>query len=476
MIENNQVKHSKKECPEELSNETLKRILDNSYDEIYVTDKNGIAIYVNEACERHYGMKPSEVIGKPALQLSNDGYWSPSIISVILQEKKRVTVEMETNIGRKLVVTATPVFDKNGELELVVQNSRDITQIEEIKKNLEETKHLVLKYKQEAEKLRERVLKAHDVVSHSKPMRNLLELAQKVAPVDSSILILGESGTGKGVMAKHIHKMSKRKDGPFIVINCAAIPDDLLETELFGYAPGTFTGADKNGKIGLIELANGGTLFLDEIGEIPIKLQAKLLHVLQEFKFSPVGGRESKKVDCRIIAATNQNLDKAVKEGNFREDLYHRLKVIEMEIPSLRERPEDILPLIYFFLNRFDKKYSSTHQFSQEALDMLIQYPWPGNIRELEHLIERLVITVQENIINPQDLPDAFHKNLDDQFDIPFTTLAPLDLALEHVEKKLISKAYKQLGSSYKVAKKLNISQSKASRLIRKYCSEEEQI
>jgi len=277
-------------------------------------------------------------------------------------------------------------------------------------------------------------------------------------------------------MAKHIHKMSKRKDGPFIVINCAAIPDDLLETELFGYAPGTFTGADKNGKIGLIELANGGTLFLDEIGEIPIKLQAKLLHVLQEFKFSPVGGRESKKVDCRIIAATNQNLDKAVKEGNFREDLYYRLKVIEMEIPSLRERPEDILPLIYFFLNRFDKKYSSTHQFSQEALDMLIQYPWPGNIRELEHLIERLVITVQENIINPQDLPDAFHKNLDDQFDIPFTTLAPLDLALEHVEKKLISKAYKQLGSSYKVAKKLNISQSKASRLIRKYCSEEEQI
>lgn len=454
----------------ELDRETLKRILDNSYDEIYVTDKNGLVIYVNDACERHYGLKPADVIGKQATQFSDEGYWFPSLIPVILRDQKRVTLEQVTNIGRKLVVTATPVFNEKGDLELIVQNCRDITQIENVKKNLEETQQLVLKYKQEVQELRKKELNMEDVVCHSKQMRDILELVRKVASFDSNIVVLGESGTGKGVMAKQIHKLSKRKDNPFITINCSAIPDELFESELFGYGPGAFTGADKNGKIGLIELADGGTLFLDEIAEMPLRLQSKILHVIQEHQYTAIGGRQVKKMNCRIITATNRNLEKMIKDGDFREDLYYRLKVIEMEIPPLRERPEDIVPLIYLFLNKFDKLYKTVHQFSQESLDILIQYPWPGNVRELEHLLERLVITVEDDIITPRHLPTVFQKNTN-QFDIAFSSIIPLDLAIELTEKNLISKAYKQLGSSYKVAKMLNISQSKASRLIRKYFS-----
>ena len=204
----------------ELDRETLKRILDNSYDEIYVTDKNGLVIYVNDACERHYGLKPTDVIGKLATQFSDEGYWFPSLIPVILRDQKRVTLEQVTNIGRKLVVTATPVFNEKGDLELIVQNCRDITQIENVKKNLEETQQLVLKYRQEVQELRKKQLKIEDIVCHSKQMRDILELVRKVVSVDSNIVILGESGTGKGVMAKQIHKLSKRKDNPFITINC----------------------------------------------------------------------------------------------------------------------------------------------------------------------------------------------------------------------------------------------------------------
>jgi len=454
----------------ELDRETLKRILDNSYDEIYVTDKNGLVIYVNDACERHYGLKPTDVIGKLATQFSDEGYWFPSLIPVILRDQKRVTLEQVTNIGRKLVVTATPVFNEKGDLELIVQNCRDITQIENVKKNLEETQQLVLKYRQEVQELRKKQLKIEDIVCHSKQMRDILELVRKVVSVDSNIVILGESGTGKGVMAKQIHKLSKRKDNPFITINCSAIPDELFESELFGYGPGAFTGADKNGKIGLIELAHGGTLFLDEIAEMPLRLQSKILHVIQEHQYTAIGGRQVKKMDCRVITATNRNLERMVKDGDFREDLYYRLKVIELEIPPLRERPEDIIPLIYLYLNKFDKLYKTVHQFSQESLDILIQYPWPGNVRELEHLLERLVITVEDDIITPGHLPTVFQKNTN-QFDIAFSSIIPLDLAIELTEKNLICKAYKQLGSSYKVAKMLNISQSKASRLIRKYFS-----
>lgn len=457
--------------------ETLKKILDNSYDEIFVTDKNGITIYVNEACKRNYGVQPEKLLGQKAGQMAFEGFCFPPITPIILREKQRVTLEQETITGRKIVTTAEPVFDLNGELELIIMNVRDTHQIDEVKHNLERTKELVEKYKQEVEELRRREFLNADLVARDKTMLELLELVRRIAPVDSNVLILGESGTGKGVLAKHLHKLSSRKDGPFININCAAIPDQLLESELFGYAPGAFTGADKKGKMGLIELAAGGTLFLDEIAEIPLSLQAKILHVIQEFKFSPVGGRESKKVNCRIIAATNSNLYEAVKEGKFRGDLYFRLKVIELEIPPLRERSDDILPLIYFFLNKYDNKYKTSHQFAQDCLDVLLQYNWPGNIRELEHMVERLVVTTPESLIRITDLPKSLRQQLGEvvcHVQGGFTLKnSSLDMALEEVKKALIIDAYECYKSTYKVAKALKISQSKAWRLIGKYIPEE---
>jgi transcriptional regulator with PAS, ATPase and Fis domain len=398
-----------------------------------------------------------------------EGYCFPPITPIILQEKKRVTLEQETITGRKIVTTAEPVFDENGDLELIIMNVRDIYQIDEVKHDLTHTLELVEKYKQEVEELRRKEFQNNDLVARDKTMLEQLELIQRIVTVESNVLILGESGTGKGVVAKHIHELSSRKDGPFITINCAAIPDQLLESELFGYAPGTFTGANKKGKLGLIELATGGTLFLDEIAEIPLNLQAKILHVLQEFRFSPVGGRGAKKVDCRIIAATNSDLNEAVKTGKFRADLYYRLNVIELEIPPLRNRPDDILPLIYFFINKYDTKYKTSHQFSQDSLDVLLQYQWPGNIRELEHLMERMVVTTSEGIIEITDLPKSFRNNLhevDTKFNVSSSSLTG---ALEEVEKKLVIDAFRQYKTTYKVAEVLQISQSKAWRLINKY-------
>lgn len=444
----------------------FKNILNHSYDEIFVINSKGEVVYVNEASVGNYGLNPEEIVGKTIYDLQKEGYYYPLIAPVVLQGKKRATFEQETIVGKKLIVTATPVLNDQGDVEFVVMNSRDITEITNLKCNLEETKKEVEKYKQEVEELRKKVNRFDRFIVRSKSMRECVELAQRVAQADTTIMVLGETGTGKSALAKYVHEISHRKNGPFQTINCAAIPEQLLESELFGYHAGAFTGANAKGKVGLLELANEGTLFLDEIAEIPLKLQSKILEVIQESKFIPVGGTKHKKVDIRIIAATNRNLEQMVKEGTFREDLYYRLNVIELVIAPLRDRTEDIVPLAQYFLNKFDKRYHVSHTFSQDTLDILTCHPWLGNVREIEHVIERLVLTVQETKILPKHLPKKFQQaDIDSMVSLP--SIAPLDL----IEKELIIKAYKQLGSSYKVAKVLNISQSKANRRIRQYLS-----
>lgn len=447
----------------------FKNILNHSYDEIFVINNQGEVVYVNEASVRNYGLNPEEIVGKTIYDLQKNGYYYPLIAPVVLQGKRTATFEQETIVGKKLVVTATPVLDDQGEVEFVIMNSRDITELENLKCNLEETKKEVAKYKQEVEELRKKFNRFDNFIVRSKSMRECIELAQRVANADTTIMILGETGTGKSALAQYVHEISHRKKGPFQTINCAAIPEQLLESELFGYHSGAFTGANTKGKVGLLELANGGTLFLDEIAEIPLKLQAKILEVIQESKFIPVGGTKHKTVNIRIIAATNRNLEQMVKEGTFREDLYYRLNVIELAIAPLRERTEDIVPLVQYFLNKFDKRYNTSHVFSQDTLDILICHPWLGNVREIQHVIERLALTVQELKILPKHLPKNFQQtDIHNMVSLP--NIAPLDL----IEKELIIKAYKQLGSSYKVAKVLNISQSKANRRIRQYLSDQD--
>lgn len=460
-----------------MDKESLKKILDSSFDEIFVVDGNGVVVYVNNAVERHYGLKVSDFIGKSSYELAAKGFWSPSVTPRILREKKRVSLIQETLIGVKLMVTATPVLDEKGDVSLIIMNSRDVTELEKLRKDLDELTNLARKYKTEAEVFRKRELDVSDFIVCSSEMKNVFAVAKRVAAVDSNVLLLGESGTGKSFLAKYVHKMSKRSKGPFITLNCASIPEQLFESELFGYSPGAFTGANKAGKPGLIELADTGTLFLDEIAEIPVRLQAKLLEVIEERKFIKVGGKESKTIDIRILAATNRDLKTLVEKGMFREDLYYRLNVIEITIPPLRERTDDILPLVSFYVNKYNKKYGRRVRFSKESLDILLSYPWPGNVRELSHVIERLVVIVPDEIIQPHHLshlvqPDASDVNIKDSSDTSDTKIMPLEDALKDVEKNIIVTAHNRLKSSYKVAEALEISQSKAYRLIRKHCGD----
>jgi PAS domain S-box-containing protein len=454
----------------------MQQILDMSFDEIFVVDKNGCILFVNEAAKKHYGIKATDLVGKTVYHFDKQGLWEPTVFPIVLKEKKRITMLQNTSFGKTLLVTANPVFDRNHEIVMVVENARDITEMELLRQHLNEEKSKSKKYQSHLKEFQKRELDLSGFVIGSKKMEDLVVISQRVAATDSTVLILGETGVGKTLLAKLIHKLSQRADGPFITLNCAAIPDQLFESELFGYSPGAFTGASKTGKMGLIELADGGTLFLDEIAEISPQMQAKLLQVIEDRQFFNIGGKAPKKVDIRILTATNRDLRAYVKNGSFRKDLYYRLNVIELLIPPLRERPEEIILLAEHFLKIYNKKYGTNKYLSLAAQDMMQAYSWQGNVRELAHIIERLVITAPNDMIMPENLPhlaNNIKKNEkegeEDKETISVTKLMPLDHALEQVEKHLVTTAYSRFRSSYKVAEILDISQSKAYRLMRKF-------
>jgi PAS domain S-box-containing protein len=450
-----------------IDREMLLKILHNSFDEIFVTDAEGVILYVNPMCEQHYGVEAKDIVGKNASHLVEQGYCFPPMMPKFFKEMKQTTTEQETNIGKKLLTTATPVFNQNGDLELVVQNSRDITHLNALRNDLVKAHSMLQGYRQEALSYRKKQMLSMGLVAHSEKFKNILEMAHQVAGLDSTITLLGKSGTGKSLLAKYIHTCSRYADGPFVTINCAAIPGSLLESELFGYAEGAFSGARKDGKTGRIAMAEGGTLFLDEISEMNPELQAKLLEVVEDHQFIPLGAESYRKINMRILAATNQDLKKAIKEGRFREDLYYRLTVINLEIPPLNERIQDILPLVYFFLDRFDGVCKTKHQIHPKAINLLQDYSWPGNVRELEHTMEFLTSTVRDHIITEHHLPENFHQLGD--FADHSARYGPLDSAVESLTRKFVVNSYKDSGSSYKVARKLNISQTRAYRLIKKF-------
>jgi len=441
--------------PFDITVETLKKILDYSSDEIFVLDSEQRVIYVNSVCEKHYGLKPEEVVGKYNSELYEKGYWKPSIVPIVFKEKKTVTIKMTTYLGAELLTTAVPILNDQNEIEFVVTTSQELQNYKCIKTETEEPF----------------VSDPIDAtpITNCEKMKNILKMCEKIAKVDSTVLIQGESGTGKGVLAHYIHHISRRRNHTFLKINCAALPEDLLESELFGYTEGAFTGASKHGKKGLLEITDQGTLFLDEIGEMPLSLQAKLLQVIQEKQFLPIGGHEMKKVDVRIIAATNRDLVEMVQKNEFREDLFYRLNIIDIQLPPLRERKEDIIPLTYNFLYKFNKKYEMNKIISQECLDLFYWYSWPGNIRQLENVMERLVVT-SDSIIQQTDLPDLILNNIKPQ--THYSLPSNLDDAIEYVKEKLVKQSYQKYKSSRKVAKDLNISQTRAVKLIQQYCGD----
>jgi transcriptional regulator with PAS, ATPase and Fis domain len=287
----------------------------------------------------------------------------------------------------------------------------------------------------------------------SRKMQEIYDLVQRIAPYPTSILLTGPSGSGKEVIANLIHQFSDRKDRPFIKVDCGAIPEPLLESELFGYEKGAFTGANREGKMGLLEMANGGTILLDEIGELPFSLQVKLLRVLQEKQIRRIGGNRLQKLDIRILSATNQDLKKRMQEGKFREDLYYRLQVIEIAVPPLAERREDIEVLIDHFFHLFCRKFRIEKQLSSDTIEVLKNYDWPGNVRELKNLMENLIVSVPFTVIEPSHLPPHLHRPCQD----PGQSLK--ERVLEY-EKRLVREAIEKHGSIRMAAQELGIDHS----------------
>ncbi|WP_028401768.1 sigma-54 interaction domain-containing protein [Ectobacillus panaciterrae] len=449
----------------ELINAELNDIFESSFDEIFVTDQHGKVVRVNATCERNYNVTANSLIGMHVKELEQKGIFYPSSTLQVIKHLKPIELFQKTGSGRYLHVRARPVFNEEGQLKNVISYSRDLTEIMQLRKKVEDMEEQLETYKKELYE----PFEIDGFICKSEHMKRVLSTVQKVAKVNSTVLILGETGVGKSRLVKTIHQLSSRKAHVLNEINCAALPDQLIESELFGYEEGTFTGALRGGKKGLIELSHQGTLFLDEVGELSLSAQGKLLHVLQEKKIRPVGGKVPISVDIRIIAATNKNLEEMVEKGEFRRDLFYRLNVIPIHIPPLRERKEDILPIVYHFLDHFNHLYARTVHFSPQVLQAFLENEWKGNIREIENAVERLVVTADE-VVTLKDLPFSYKRNVINHEE------QTLQAILEEVEKKVVLEVFAAYQSTYKAAKALGISQSTAARKIRRYLASDAEI
>ncbi|MEW5783915.1 MAG: sigma 54-interacting transcriptional regulator [Bacillota bacterium] len=460
-----------------IKNEELERELDAiinfSSDEILVADGAGLILRANAAFEDNFGVKVADVLGKKVSELEKQKIFFPSVTRLVLQKKSAQTVIQSQRSGRKFLATGTPAFNSDGSVFRVIVNTRDITRLNKLKQQLEEAQQLKNRYYQELVELRQGCATVGEIVASSAPMLELMRTAQKVAPAGSTVFLTGESGVGKGLVARFIHEQSPRREKPFITVNCGAIPENLLESELFGYAGGAFSGARGEGKIGKMELADEGTLFLDEITELPLNLQVKLLHVIQEGIISRLGDTKEKQLNLRIIAASNRKVEQLVAAGGFREDLYFRLNVIPLEVPPLRERPDDIEPLTNRFLEQFNRQYHQQKQLDRSVFTVLKTYPWPGNVRELENLVERLLIVADTDTVTIKHLPRHISgaaaspaPGQSAAFSLP---LQPLKQAKECVEKELLRQAISRCRTTYEIAALLEIDQSTVVRKLQKY-------
>ena len=435
-------------------------VIDSSYDGLFITDSKGKTVFVNEAYERMSGLSKSELIGEYVQNLTQEGKLSTSLTDEVVQTKEVVTRNQTLPNGMEVLITGTPCFDAKGGVRHVITNVRDISELVSLSSKISENE-------QRLQLLQSRLFKESsddNIVCASIAFSNVLNMATKLAKMDSSVLLLGETGTGKEIISQHIHKSSPRAKKPYIKINCGSIPENLLESELFGYVPGAFTGASSKGKPGMFEMADTGTLFLDEIGELPLNLQSSLLRVLQDGEVTRVGGIKSKKVDVRIIAATNRKLEEMIAEGTFRADLYYRLNVVSINIPPLRERIDDIQPLAEKALDELREKYGIKKVLSPNFIEYLKKQPWPGNIRELRNYIERQFVLTEGSIINSpapsfsdelRAQPDVKVNYVSDEAELP--TYAQ---AKDKMERELFSRAMAMGGSTYKAAELLDMSQS----------------
>jgi len=447
----------------------LDAIINSSFDGLWICDNEGRVSQINKASERINGITAEQVVGERMDTLIRQGLIDRSVTLEVLKTRTGVTMIQNLKNGKQILVTGNPVFEDSGEISLVVVNERDITSLIRLRNELEESRALASKFRSELSLREKQSSLLRDVIANSDVMQKVLNRSLKVAEVDSTVLLQGETGVGKGFFAKLIHQASHRNNGPFIRVDCGAIPDGLIESELFGYEKGAFTGAGDRGKPGLLELAAGGTLFLDEIGDLPFTVQVKLLRFLEENSVMRVGGTRLREIDARVIAATHRDLEAMAKKGEFRKDLFFRLNVVPVYIPPLRERGEDIPSLIDFFLKRFNAKHSKNKGIQPRVIDSLCQYPYSGNVREMSNLMEQLVVLSQDDIIRMEDLPDHVRQPLADAEDWLESGTSDLSHAVEQVEKTLIMRALKTCGTQRKAAYLLGINQSTLARKVKRY-------
>ncbi|MEW5922280.1 MAG: sigma 54-interacting transcriptional regulator [Bacillota bacterium] len=447
-------------------------MLTNTSDAFLISDSKGKILYVNSSIENVTGLKAEIHLGKYIQDLLKEKLITHSATFEAVSQRKAVTREVDTIAGKRLLSTASPVFNTAGRLNRVVCNIKDITSLHN-RALSPHTELCIEPYHTSNGAIASEIIridaKCELAYAGSSPMRLLVQLALQLGRVDSTVLITGETGVGKELIARLIHKSSRRsKSGTFVKVNCASLSENLFESELFGYMPGSFTGALKTGKMGYFERANGGTLFLDEIAELSLNQQARLLSVLQDKEVFRIGSTRAQPLDLRIVSATNHNLENLVAEGKFRKDLYYRLNVISLKVPPLREREDDIPVLISFFFNKIKKEYNIDKQFSSDVIKFFHSFPWPGNVRELANLVENLLITASLKSIDLSCLPEPYRHHTYPLFSISLDNKSDsLKQKMKEFEKAVIRNVMEQSSTQDEAAKKLGISRASLVRKIK---------
>ncbi|MDR2356235.1 MAG: sigma 54-interacting transcriptional regulator [Clostridiales Family XIII bacterium] len=435
-------------------------ILNSVDDAVFIDDAEGHALWLNAACEALYKIKRDDIVGAHISALERDGVFTPSVARMVIEQRTQVNIVHQNKEGKRILSTGIPVFNERGGLRFIITTSRDITELINLQNELESVQNALEDLRSQDER------KNGDIVAKSEAMRGVVQLARRLAELDSTVLITGESGVGKGLIANLIHENSKRRSFPFIKVNCGAIPASLMESELFGYERGAFTGSRAEGKKGLFEAAENGSIFLDEISELPLNLQVKLLQVMQEREIKRVGGVASIPVNARVISASNLDLFALVREGGFREDLYYRLNVVPLHVPPLRERREDIIPLINRFLSRNNKAMKLHKELDKDATVLLLKYDWPGNVRELQNIMERIMITTRGGVIRPENLPEFIKSRAETESAAEGAALPEI---LDRTEKAVLTAALKTCGTTRALARRLGVSQPTVVRKLRKH-------
>ncbi|MBV4426293.1 sigma-54 interaction domain-containing protein [Clostridium tyrobutyricum] len=442
---------------------------------VMIVNRNRVIEKVNSAFYKLTGIHRKFFEGKSIDQLKKDEFMEESIILKVFQSKKPLSMNVKYKSGRIVTYTAIPIIAKNGVIQKVIATGRNITNLVQLQDRLAEVEKQKNKYIDRLKNLEKSL--GENIVYSSDKMKQVIKMAIRAAKTDSPIFITGESGVGKEEIAKFIHENSERNNKNFITVNCAAIPSELFESELFGYEDGAFTGAKKGGRRGLFEDANGGTIFLDEIGEMSLSMQTKLLRVLQENEIKRLGGNKSIKISVRYICATNLSKKQLSNNLKFRQDLYYRLSVIPINIPPLRERREAIFPLVHVFLNRYNRKYNRKVKLDKKMMEFLHDYNWPGNIRELKNVVERIVILSENDSLSEKQFwyilqlgsKDISTKNNDTDDKIVVNGLMNLNKAHDIIDETMIQKALDKYSTVTGAAKAIGIDPSTIYRRLKKH-------